>query len=263
MSAQTFMNFEITEHGKQVKFIDARYYTRDYEKWYPGVTTILNVLSKGKQFEQWLKSNGFNADVLTREAMERGSRVHQAIQDLLQGKELFFGTNEQGAYYSREEWVMINRFYDFFTEFKPVTVEVEKVLVSDELQFGSQLDYVCMLREERWLIDHKTGSLYDTAYMQTASYKYLWDEFFPNEPIQRVGILHLDSMHRGRDKSGKEIQGQGWKLIEVTDIERHWEDFKHLQAIWQRQNPDYKPFNVSYPAVLKLYDEPKIEAVEI
>lgn len=249
------MNFEITEHGEQVKFIDARYYTRDREHWFPGVTTILGVLSKGKQFENWLKSNGFNADVLTREAMERGSRVHQAIQDLLLGKELVYGTTEQGAYFSRDEWQMINRFYDFYTGFNPVTVDVEKVLVSDVLRFGSQLDYVCMLNGERWVIDHKTGALYDTAFMQVASYVHLWNEFFPNEPIQRAGILHLDSAHRGRDKSGKEIQGKGWKLVPVDDIEQNWEDFQHLQAIWERQNPNYTPFNLVFPAKLRLYDE--------
>jgi hypothetical protein len=248
---QTFINFEETDTGQQVQFIDGRYYTRDNEHWYPGVTTILGVLSKGKQYENWLKSNGFNADYLAKVAMEQGSKVHEAIQLLLEGQEVSVG-NKEKMFYTREEWQIISRFIDFCENFNPETIAIEKVLVSDILRFGSQLDYVCTLNNQRWVIDHKTGSIYDTAYMQVASYVQLWNEFFPKEPIERAGILHLESGHRGRDKSGKEIQGEGWKLIEVTDLDRHWTDFQHLQAIWERQNPNYKPFLLKYPASYKL-----------
>jgi len=247
-----FINITETDTGKQVFFIDARYYSKDNKNYFPGITTILGVLSKGKQFETWLKSNGFNADVLTKEAMEQGSHVHGAIQDLLNGKELSFGSIEKGANYTRNEWVIISRFIDFYENFKPITIAVEKVIVSDILRFGSQLDFVCMLNNERWIIDHKTGSLYDSASLQVSAYIKLWNEYYPKEPIQKAGILHLDSTHRGRDKQGKSIQGQGWKLVEIENTDKHWEDFKHIQAIWERQNPDYKPFNVSYPATYKL-----------
>ena len=249
---QAFVNFEMDSTGEQVKFIDSRYYTRDGEHWYPGITTILSVLSKGKQYETWLKANGFNADLIAQKAMEQGSRVHEAIQLLLEGQEVRFGTIETGAYYSKEEWTIISRFIDFYTEFKPETVAIEKVLVSDTLKFGSQLDYVCMIDGKRWIIDHKTGSVYDTAYIQLASYVKLWNEYFPKEPIECAGILHLDGLTRGRDKTGKFMQGEGWKLIPVDDIEKHWYDFLHLQAIWERQNPDYKPFLVKYPASYRI-----------
>lgn len=261
MADQLFMNFELTKTGEQVKFIDSRYYTRDNEHWYPGITTILSVLSKGKQYENWLKANGFNADLIAEKAMHEGSRIHEAVQMLLEGQEIRFGTMETGAYYSRTEWVKISRFMDFYTTFKPQTIAVEKVLVSDILRFGSQLDYVCMLDGKRWIIDHKSGSVYDTASIQLASYVKLWNEYFPKEPIECAGILHLDAMTRGRDKSGKAIQGEGWKLIPVEDLDKNWEDFLHLQAIWERQNPNYKPFLVEYPVTYKL-DQPTAESNE-
>jgi len=62
----------------------------------------------------------------------------------------------------------------------------------------------------------------------------------------------LDSTHRGRDAKGKSIQGVGWKLVEIDEIDKHWEDFKHIHAIWKRKNPDYKPFNLTYPASYSL-----------
>lgn len=246
-----FINIVKGEHGEQVQFIDSRYYTKDHINWYPGVTTILNVKDKGKQYANWLKSNGFNADYLAEKAMQQGSKVHQAIQNLLNGEEVRFG-DSSGAFYSREEWVMISRFIDFYTEFKPETIAVEEVIVSDNLQFGTQLDYVCKLNGELYYIDHKTGSLYDSASMQIAASIQLWNEYHPDMPITKGAVLHLDSAHRGRDKTGKKMQGQGWQLVEIDNIAGNWEDFKHLQAIWRRDNPEFKPFNATYPVSYKL-----------
>jgi hypothetical protein len=154
--------------------------------------------------------------------------------------------------YTRQEWVMIARFIDFYTEFKPRTIGVEKVLVSDILQYGTAIDYVCYIGDDMWLIDHKTGSIYDSASMQVAASIQLWNEYFPENPVTRGGILHLDSAHRGRDKSGKKIQGEGWILSEITDLDKNWQDFQAIHQIWKRQNPDYKPFNLTYPNTYKI-----------
>ena len=42
-----FINITENETGKQVNFIDSRYYTKDEKSLYPGVTNILNVVDKG------------------------------------------------------------------------------------------------------------------------------------------------------------------------------------------------------------------------
>ena len=246
-----FINIKDTNTGKQVNFIDSRYYTKDEINWYPGITNILNVVDKGSFYANWLKSNGFNADVLMREAMTKGSHVHEAIQFLLEGKEVIFA-NEEKMFYTRDEWIMISRFIDFYTEFKPETVAVEAVLVSDILQFGTQLDYICKLNGELWYIDHKTGGLYSSAYRQVAASIQLWNEYYPETPITKGAVLHLDSAHRGRDAKGKKMQGEGWQLVEIENIDQEWENFKHIHAIWKMQNPVYKPFNLSYPASYKL-----------
>ena len=252
-----FINIIDTDTGRQVNFLDSRYYTKDEKQWYPGVTNILSVVSKGKQYENWLKSNGFNADILAERAMTQGSHVHEAIETLLKGGEVIFGNYER-MNYTRNEWIMISRFIDFYTEFKPQTVAVEQVLVSDKLQFGTQLDYVCKLGDELIYIDHKTGSLYDSASMQIAASIQLWNEYFPQNPITKGAVLHLDSAHRGRDRQGKKIQGEGWILTEIEDIEKNWKDFQSIHQIWKRQNADYKPFNQTYPASYSLDVKPVV-----
>ena len=240
----TFENHD--EQGKRITFVDSRFYTKDEKQWYPGVTNILSILDKGQQYKKWLQSNGFNADVLAQEAMTQGSNVHQGIQNFLEGMEVRYATGHT-RHFTRHEWIMISRFVDFFTGFNPETVAVEKILVSDKLQYGTQLDYVCKLNGELWYIDHKTGNYYDTSAMQLAASAALWDEYYPDNKIQKCGIMHLESTHRGRDKQGKSIQGKGWKLIECENVPKQFDDFKHVHAIWKRMNPEFRPFTFSYP----------------
>jgi hypothetical protein len=241
---QQFENHD-PEH-QRITFPDARFYTKDNVNWLPGVTTILNVIDKGDQYRKWLQSNGFNADTLSREAMEQGSHVHEGIQDFLKGKEIRWANDDGKKFYTKKEWQLISRFIDFFSGFSPKSLAVERILVSEKLGYGSQLDYVCEISGEVWLIDHKTGSLYDSAYMQLAALRELWNEF-NDRKIDKCGVMHLESAHRGRDSKGKSIQGKGWKLVECENTDRDFEDFLHVQAIWKRKNPNFQPFTQTYP----------------
>ena len=250
-----FIEITETETGRQVKFIDSRAYTKNGETYYPGISAILDVVSKGSFYDKWLMSNGLNAQVLAKEAMNQGSRVHEAVQDLNNGKQVEFGTIEGGAKYTRKEWELINRYFDFYTGFKPDIMAVEKVLVSDILGFGSQLDLVVRLNDKIIIVDLKTGSLYDSAWIQLSAYRALWNEFFPKIKIDAVAVLHLEAQTRGRDKANKNIQGKGWKLEFAEDVDRDYEDFKAIHQIWIRKNPAWKPFNETFPATLKLNKE--------
>ena len=248
---ENFIKFEKTEFGEQVNFLDSRAYQKR-DNFFPGVTFILSVISKGKQFENWLKSNGFNADYLAREAMNQGSHVHKGIEILLNNKEITVVDNNGNMIYTQHEWTMINRFYEFWTNCKPEKIEVEKVLVSDFLGYGGQLDFICKINGELWLIDFKTGSIYDSAYMQLAAYGKLWDEYNPSTPIQKYGIMHLEALTKGADKKGETMQGKGWKLIEIPNVERHFADFQNVHQIWKREYPNWKPFFVIYPVKILL-----------
>jgi len=248
---EQFISILETDTGKQVKFIDSRAYTKDGVKFYPGISTILDVVNKGSQYDKWLMSNGLQAKVLMREAMERGSRVHEALQDLNNGKEVSFGEIGRPNY-KRDEWIMINRYYDFYTGFQPKILAVEKVLVSDKLGFASQIDLVINLNGINIIVDHKTGGIYDSAFLQLSACRELWNEHYPNTRIDAVAVMHLEAQTRGRDKSGKNIQGHGWKLEFAEDTDKDWLDFKAIFQIWKRKNPDWKPFNQIFPEKIKL-----------
>lgn len=240
--------------GKRIDVLDERFYTKDGIVYYPSVTTVLDALPKGYGYTQWLKDMGSSADEVVKRAANTGSTVHNAIEKYLRGGELTWADDDGFAQYSFDEWMMILKFIDFWTTYKPTLLGVEMTLISDKYKLGGTLDITCMINGERWLIDTKTSNyIYDSHSIQIAAYKVMWDEINPEYPVQRTGILHLRADTRGADKTGKKIQGKGWRLHEFEEPnETRWETFQHLRYIWDRCNPDYRPKNQIYPDRVKL-----------
>jgi hypothetical protein len=266
---KTFHNPE----NKQINFLDERFYTLDNVDFYPSVTTVLQAYPKGPAFDKWLKENGANADAIRDEAGESGSKVHDAIDNLLQGNPLKwtftksrldweeFQKLKKGAtydhlvsyeevpLYSLEEWVMILKFVEFWTEFSPTLIANEFSIISIEHRVGGTVDIVCMINGERWLIDIKTSNAIHTSHeLQIATYAMMFNEKNPDMPIHRTGILWLKALTRGADKKGKTIQGKGWQLKE---FDRHYTEafniYRSVRVVWDQENPNYKPKNSIYP----------------
>lgn len=244
---------------EQITFLDERFYLDSKTETYlPSVSTILDVYPKGYGFIQWLKDMGNNADEVLRKAGEQGSRIHAAIENFLNGEEVSW-VNAEKDNYNLDEWLMFLRFVDFYKTFKPKTIAVEMSMVDTELGFGGTLDYVCNLNGQVWYIDWKSGnSIYKSNKMQGAAYIKLWNKKSEIK-IERAGCMHLRALTRGADKSGKNIQGDGWKLEEATDLEHLYKLFEHTHAIWKEENPNPKPKNMVYPDKMSMKILEKIE----
>lgn len=273
--------------NKQVNFLDERFYTLDNETFYPSVTTILGVYPKGYGFNKWLKENGEEADEILQKAGEEGGKVHDAIDRIIKGLEVkwthtfidtvniqtvdslaqFVEDDKNGlrdkymkevAFYNIDEWKMVLKFVDFVTTFSPIFIANEFNIISVEMRIGGTLDIVCDIKLgdvwERWLIDVKTSNyIHKTHELQLATYAVMFNEKNPDMVIDKTGILWLKAQTKGYDKSGKKIQGNGWQLKE---FDRHYLDaykvFEHVRAIWDEENPNYKPKNMIYPDRIKL-----------
>ena len=233
---------------KTITLLDERYYQSPVTKnWYPSNTTVLDVYPKGFGFTQWLKDLGHNADEVLKRAGEQGTRIHDAIESFLLGGELKWIENDE-AKFSLDEWVMILKFVEFYKTYKPETIAVETALVSDELGFGTRLDYVCRINNETWYLDFKSGAgIYKSNRIQAVACQRAWNEQ-SKDKITRVGLFHLKAQTRGADKSGQTIQGEGWKVDEVMPDEQDkmWRLFEHTLAIWKEENPNPKPKNMVY-----------------
>lgn len=242
---------KIFSHEKlnRVDVLDERFYQVG-EDYYPSVTTVLNVYPKGQWFTQWLKDVGHNADLIRNEAADQGSNVHNAIEDVLNGKKVTWIT-EGKQLYSLNEWKMICRFMEFHSRYIATGEQLatETQLFSHSLKLGGTADLVCSINGETWLIDFKTSnSLQKTMELQLACYKQMWDEV--NLPkIDRYGVLWLNA----KTRTEREFQGKGWQLKEFTDgFEHSMRLYNHTRALWDEENPNYRPRNLSYPNSFKL-----------
>lgn len=237
---------------KQINFLDRRVYERSEGVYYPSVTTVLSYMPKNKFFENWLKDVGHNSDIIMRRAGDEGTQTHNAIEELLEGKEVQWMDDYGNAKYNETVWGMICKFKEFYDIAKPQTLLVEEFTYSDTHKYAGTADYVCKIGDENWLIDFKTSnSLHKSYELQLAAYAKSIEEV-KGIKIDRTAILWLKSSTRGEDKSGKKIQGKGWELKVVDQIEENFELFKLIYKLYELENPATKPAYKTYPTSIKL-----------
>lgn len=242
---------QYSEGDRRIDVLDQRFYKRN-DKYYPSVTSILNYFPKNQFFHSWLKDVGHNSDIIAAKAAAEGTQVHNAIDSFLNGEEINWIDSYGNVQYSLDVWKMILRFADFWNTHKPELVATEYHLFSDEHEYAGTNDIVCRLNDQLWLLDNKTSNSLHTSYdLQLASYAKAWNETH-NEKIERTGILWLKASTRGEDKSGKKIQGKGWQLKEVDDIEHNFEMFLKVKDIYHLENPDAKPATETLPTFVKI-----------
>jgi hypothetical protein len=248
----------------RIQVLDERFYKSETNEllYYPGATTILEIINK-VALNVWYKQVGMNAEYILKEAGEKGSRIHRAIEQFNRGETISVMDDEGNMkiFKNFEEWKMICKFHRWYEIYQPEILGIEQVLVSDTLRFGGTLDLICKIPNEKdpekidtWYIDYKTGNnIYYEAGDQAAAYIKLCEE--KGLKIDRAGILHLNSDHR----TEKFMQGIGWYVKEITDkIDEHWQDFLSAQDLWMRRNPNYQPKNLTYPMELSIEETKRL-----
>jgi hypothetical protein len=151
---------------------------------------------------------------------------------------------------------MILKFADFWNKHKPELVAAEYHLFSDAHQYAGTADLVVRLNNKLWLLDVKTSNSLHTSYdLQLAAYAKAWNETH-NESIEETGIIWLKASTRGEDKKGEKIQGAGWQLKVVSDIDRNFEMFSKIRDIYNLENPDAKPATETLPTTIKIEPNP-------
>ena len=237
---------------KQINFLDRRVYKRSEGVYYPSVTTILQYMPKNKFFESWLKDVGHNADLIMRRAGKQGTQVHEACEKLILGEEVSWMDDYGNAKYSQIVWEMILKFHDFWTTYKPELISAEEFVWSDEHKYAGTADIVCKIDGEVWLLDIKTSNSIHKSYdLQLASYAKALEES-KGVKIERTGIVWLKAHSRGPSKQKNVIQGKGWKVLQIDEIEKNFELFKMISKLYSLEHPVVEPIYNSYPTTLKL-----------
>lgn len=241
---------EYSNDNKQVNVLDQRFYRRD-GKYYPSVSSILNYFPKNQFFHSWLKDVGHNSDIIAQKAAGEGTQVHNAVEAFLNGEEITWIDEYGNAKYNLDVWRMILKFADFWNTHKPYLIATEYHLFSDEHEYAGTADLVVRLFDNIWLLDLKTSNSLHTSYdLQLAAYAQAWNETH-NEKVTHTGILWVKANTRGEGK-GDKIQGKGWELKVVSDIESNFKMFKNIQEIYKLENPNSKPMTELLPTSVKI-----------
>lgn len=157
----------------------------------PSVTTILSRFKDSGGLLYWANSAGLDGKTLDEArapAATAGTMAHDLVEDYLNKRELraLVGDADiiekaQTAFNTFLEWMKLNKIEVRHTEVS---------LVSEKHQFGGRLDAIGVANGKLILLDWKTSnSVYMDYVLQLAGYRILWEENYPDRPIE--GGYHL------------------------------------------------------------------------
>ena len=241
---------EVTKSGTvRVTIADERWYikpAKDAEGipkivTVPSVTWIASHYPKGIAYYKWLADKGWNeAEAIKQAAGDRGSKVHQAIEYLISGKEVRMETRflnkttDQLEELSLEEYEAIMSFVKWHDSVKPDIFSSESVVFNDKDGYAGTVDLVCVIDGEQWIVDLKTGQYIWPEYeLQVSAYKHAMEGNY------RLGILQIGYQH---NKNG----------FKFTEIQDKFDLFLAAKLIWQNECGDQKPSVKDYPVSLVL-----------
>ncbi len=201
----------------------------------PGVTTVIGRFKDSGALMFWAWDQGRNGHDFreTRDkAAEAGTVAHALVEYHISGKsdaEITALIEEERI--SKEVLEKAYQAYENYLNWERTTrlkvVKTEMSLVSETHKFGGTFDGIAVVDIDgvRSLADWKTGGIYTEALVQCAAYKGLWEEHYPDQPIE--GGYHIVSFSReSGDFTHKYFSNldEGWRqfllLREAYDIDK-------------------------------------------
>lgn len=250
-------------------------------EYFASATTKLNVVAK-PWLARWKGDVGNReADLRMFEAGERGTRIHHAWYTLASGGSVIFNPWQRPNYspkkieemtdkemgnlavmqYQDEMWDVL-KLKTWFDIVKPKILGNEMAVYSLVHKDAGTLDNLFEIVEGDYeingakplrlpsgvyVVDLKTGSLDEDAFMQLACYANCVNE--NRKDLQAVTgtlILHTGSSVK------KGIEGLATVYHEQSEVDKDFQDFRHAAALWERKNANAKPKIFEFPSLLKL-----------
>ncbi len=187
----------------------------------PGVTTILNVLSK-PALVPWANKLGLQGIEVGKyvDALgEIGTLAHLMVENYLNTKVVDYLQDFSKSQVEKATNAF-NKFLKWEKENDFKFLGSELPYVSEMYKFGGTIDIYCELNGKKTLIDLKTSrAVYSEHRTQVSAYKQLLEE--NDHAVEDVRILRI-----GRDIS------EGFDDISVPMIDLHFHRFKHCLSIY-------------------------------
>ena len=235
----------------QVTTVDERWYIKENTdkktglpilEYVPSVTWITDHYPKGTAFYKWLANKGWDeAEALKIAAGDKGSKVHFAICDLIDGKEVKIDskymnpTTEEMEELTLEEYECILSFVDWVNEVKPKIHHRELTVFNNEFGYAGTIDLICGINDKIYIIDFKTSqNIWPSHELQVSAYKHAY-----REKIDKLAILQL----------GYKKKKKRYKFTEVDD---QFDLFLAAKQIWEKETKGVQPKQKDYPLSIKL-----------
>lgn len=165
------------------------YHTKDGVK-VPSVTTVLSRFKEAGGLIHWawqLGKEGKDYRDVRDEAADCGTMAHEAVEHWIKGLEWKWVYPEQEK--TKRAQKAYNAFLEWANQTQLKVTHTEVALVSEKHKFGGTLDAM-LIQGKRSLGDWKTSNkVYPEYLVQVAAYGILWEENFPDQPIE--GGYHL------------------------------------------------------------------------
>lgn len=247
-------------------------YYNDVEKKYAYAVNhiIRGGFPKGEGFYNYLLSHSKDeAKRILTDAGEKGSRVHEAIRNLIDGIQIDlerpYKTEEGGwSPLTDEEWECLIAWCAWAEKYKPRVRQAEHSLWTPDyagtLDFRGDItlpagdkayinDKLVTIKEDTVLediiLDWKSGSaIHDEYKLQTASYA-----FGSKKPARGTGVVRVGTSH----KCGYEM-----RLWNYEATKEHYHVFRAAMRSFNLSNPPYEHDDSTFPAILSA-SVPKVE----
>lgn len=252
--------FRVVDEKKgiiQITCVDERWYAFESQnkisglpeyKFLPSVTWICEYYPKGIAFYKWLASKGWDeAESIKVAAGDKGSKVHYAIGDLLEGK-----TVEMTSTYNNpttnipeelavEEYECVLSFAAWYELVKPKIIAREFVVVNKKEGYAGTVDILCWILDELYFVDIKSGQyIWPSHKLQISAYSHSpIDHLIKTEISHKLAILQV-GYRRNKNR------------YKFTEIEDKYSQFLAAKTIWANETKGIVPAQKDYPLSIKL-----------
>ena len=210
-------------------------------KYLPAVNHILGcAYNKGEGFYRYLlNSNREEAEKKLKFAGNRGSRVHQAISDLIRGFKIGLGTkfidevSNTTAPLNYDEWRAVLAFTRWAEEYKPKTIWNEHSVCNGK--FAGTLDWFGKIeyegKEVLCVVDFKTSSAIWGDYpLQLAAYRATITGKDIYTAILRIGTRHK--------------KGYEFVVYDPKETRKNYADFLSVLSLYEREHESFDPSKI-------------------
>lgn len=196
------------------------YYSKDGQR-VPSVTTVIGRFKEAGGLMHWAWQCGKDGKDYREErdnAASAGTMAHAAVEAWIHGQPISFDGDPGVVEKARKAF---DAFLEWADQTKLRVTHTEQALVSEKYRFGGTFDAI-LLGNRRAMGDWKSSNgVYGEYLIQVAAYGKLWEEHFPDEPID--GGFHLLRF----DKTHGDFTHKWW-----GELDKAWDAFLHLRALY-------------------------------